>query len=87
MIFVLGGDGFLGKGITKILKEEGKSYKIIDKINYKKYINKKCDILINTSTNSYKYLAKIIFMILIILLSISNSIKNFKFKIYSYIIL
>ena len=84
MIFVLGGDGFLGKGITKILKEEGKNYKIINKTNYKKYINKKCDILINTSTNSYKYLAKKDYFYDFdnTVINISNSIKNFKFKKY-----
>ncbi len=82
-IFLKGGNGFLGKKIFSYLKKQH-TVIIIDKKNYKKYYNKKCDVFINCSTNSKKYLStfKNDFDFKNTFLNILNSIKNYKFKKY-----
>ena len=57
-IYLKGGKGFLGKEIYLKLKKFHNVI-LIDKKNYKKYFNKKCDLFINCSTNSKKYLSSI----------------------------
>lgn len=55
-VFILGGRGFVGSAISNHLS---KYYRItiISKNNYKNFLGKKCDILINANGNSKKFLS------------------------------
>ena len=65
MIFLLGAEGFLGKAICLILEKHKLKYAPITRKNYKRFIGKSCNILINSSTNSKNfYLKKILIMII-----------------------
>lgn len=57
MIFVLGGNGFIGSAFERQLRNLAMEYKIITRGNYKNFIGLKCDIIINANGNSAKYLA------------------------------
>lgn len=57
MIFILGGKGFLGSSYVRALDMAGERYEIITRENYENFKGKSCDILINASGNSKKYLA------------------------------
>lgn len=56
-IFLLGNKGFLGSFLEKDLNLNFDVYGINRK-NYSKYLNKKCDIFINANGNSKKFLAE-----------------------------
>lgn len=58
MIFLLGGNGFVGSGFARVLEAKKIPFAIITRENYAAYIGKRCDILINANGNSKKFLAK-----------------------------
>jgi len=84
MYFLIGGNGFLGSSFVRYFKRNKIKFKIITRDNYKSYINKKCNAVINCSTNSKKYIAEkypeIDFKETVY--NVINSIKNFKCKKY-----
>ena len=84
MIFLLGAEGFLGKAICLILEKHKLKYAPITRKNYKRFIGKSCNILINSSTNSKKFLSEKDFDYDYneTVNNVLNSIKNFKFKKY-----
>ena len=84
MIFLLGGNGFFGSAFIAYLKKKNIKFKKITKQNYKKFVNKNCDLLINCSTNSKKYIAEKFPTKDFILtpINVLNSIRDFKFKKY-----
>lgn len=55
--YVLGGDGLLGSAIIRELLKQKKNVTNINRKNYNKFINKKCDIFIYANGNSNKYFA------------------------------
>jgi nucleoside-diphosphate-sugar epimerase len=56
--FVLGGNGLIGSSIIKELLKKKQRVFNINRANYKKFINKRCDIFIYANGNSNKYFAK-----------------------------
>ncbi len=84
MIFLLGAKGFLGKAISLKLNKMSIKHVCITRKNYKKFVGKKCDILINSSTNSKKFLAEKNFDYDFkeTVQNVYKSIKDFKFKKY-----
>jgi nucleoside-diphosphate-sugar epimerase len=57
MIFIKGGNGFLGQGFVSYCQKNNLKYKIITRENYEEFIGKECDILVNANGNSKKFLA------------------------------
>jgi len=57
MIYILGGQGFIGSGIAKTCESAGRECTIVDLHNYESFRGKKCRILINAAGNSKKFLA------------------------------
>jgi nucleoside-diphosphate-sugar epimerase len=55
--YVLGGDGLLGSAIIRELLKQKKNVTNINRMNYNKFINKKCDFFIYANGNSNKYFA------------------------------
>jgi len=84
LIFVLGGEGFIGSAICRYLKKNKIKYSSITKKNYKKFLNKNCDIFINCNGNSIKWLSEKDYSIDFdkTVISTFKSTKDFKFKKY-----
>jgi len=84
---ILGGNGFLGAALAKYFSECGFAVTVITKGNYREYQGKWFDVFINANGNSKKfwanqnpeadYEASVI--------SVKNSLDDFKFKKYVYI--
>lgn len=58
MIFILGGNGFVGSAFVRFCQSNGLDYTIIDRTNYDEHLGKSCDVFINANGNSSKILAK-----------------------------
>lgn len=58
MIFLIGGEGFVGGGFARVLHERGLPFEIINRKNYDSFVGKSCDLLINSNGNSSKVLAR-----------------------------
>lgn len=56
-VFVLGGKGFIGSAFTRFCETREIDYDSIDLDNYEEFKGRDCDILINVSGNSKKYLS------------------------------
>lgn len=57
MIFIIGGNGFIGSAIVRYCQKNKKVYTVITRDNYDSYKGQSCSILINANGNSKKYLA------------------------------
>lgn len=57
MIFILGGNGFIGSAITRACQAAGMEHQIIDRKNYASKIGARCDVFVNAAGNSRKYFA------------------------------
>ena len=87
MIFVLGGNGFIGSAICKYLEDHQMPYQSIIRENYSSFIGKSCDVLINANGNSKKYIAEkepVIDFDLSVR-SVRSSIQDFKYGKYIYL--
>ena len=58
MIFIVGGDGFVGSAFARYCTRQGLEFAVIEPYNYQEYAGKRCDLLINANGNSKKFLAK-----------------------------
>ena len=58
MIFIIGGNGFVGSAFVRYCMQQQIEYQIITKKNYDKFVGQSCDILINANGNSSKLLSK-----------------------------
>jgi len=87
MIFVIGGNGFVGSAFIRYFKKNNIAHKSINKKNYKKYIGKECKILINANGNSKKYLAESndLLDFKLSTISVKKTLVDFKFKSYIYL--
>lgn len=56
-IFIIGGNGFIGSAFVRCAQKYKLDYEIIQKENYRDFIGKECDIIINANGNSKKYIA------------------------------
>lgn len=87
MIFVIGGNGFVGSGFVRHLHSQGIAVTVVDRTNYDQLIGAECDILINANGNSKKFLAKddpkAEFQASVV--SVRNSLVDFKFKKYVFL--
>ncbi len=57
MIFLIGAEGFVGSAFVRYFDKQQISYVAICRDDYKHFVGKNCDILINAAGNSKKYLA------------------------------
>lgn len=57
MIYILGGNGFVGSAFVRHCKKNKIDYVNVSRNNYNEYKNTKCDVFINADGNSKKYLA------------------------------
>jgi nucleoside-diphosphate-sugar epimerase len=85
-VFLIGGKGFIGNAINKILKKKF-LVKVINKKNFIKFANKKCEYLINANGNSKKYISEKNFFkdFKLNVLSTVSIIEKIKFKKYIHL--
>lgn len=57
MIFIMGGNGFVGSAYARLCESLNLEYKIITRENFDDFIGKSCDLFINANGNSVKFLA------------------------------
>jgi nucleoside-diphosphate-sugar epimerase len=58
VIFLLGGNGFVGSGVARELERRGETFEIITRQNYDQFVGRSCDLFINANGNSSKLLGK-----------------------------
>src|ERR1035441_4342456 len=58
MIFILGGKGFLGSSLVRHCRALGWDHVAIDRDEYASFVGARCDLLVNASGNSRKFLAR-----------------------------
>lgn len=58
MHFILGGTGFLGSAVVRMLERRGEPYVVITRDNYADYKGQRCDVFINANGNAKKFLAQ-----------------------------
>jgi nucleoside-diphosphate-sugar epimerase len=58
MIFILGGNGFVGSGFVRYCVANQLDHQVITRENYKNFVGQHCDIFINANGNSKMYLAR-----------------------------
>jgi|1048.fasta_scaffold01550_6 nucleoside-diphosphate-sugar epimerase len=87
MIYVIGGDGFIGSAYNRYCINNKIAVISINRSNYDKYVGTKCEILINANGNSKKFLStqnpKIDFIDSV--QSVQKSLIDFKFKKYIFL--
>lgn len=57
MIYLIGGNGFVGSAYARLFEAKGLPYRVITRANYDEYRGTACDVLINGNGNSKKFLA------------------------------
>lgn len=84
LIFILGGNGFVGSAFARVLAGLGRPFAVITRANYDSFVGKSCDILINANGNSKKFFAaddpKKEFQASVA--SVRNSLVDFRFEKY-----
>jgi nucleoside-diphosphate-sugar epimerase len=87
LIFILGGNGFVGSAFTRVLAGLERPFAVITRANYDSFVGKSCDIFINANGNSKKFVAandpKQEFQASVA--SVRNSLVDFKFKKYVFL--
>ena len=87
MIFLLGGNGFVGSGFARELKRTNTPFKTITRENYNEYVGQSCDVFINANGNSSKLLGrtdpKSEFRASVV--SVRDSLADFKFGMYVFL--
>jgi len=84
MIYIIGGEGFIGSAVVRFCQKSMFEYRVISRQNYNNYIGSSCDILINSNGNSKKYLGKEdpVLDFKLSVLSVRESLKDFNFNKY-----
>lgn len=57
MIYIVGGNGFVGSGIVRECERRGLSYQVVTRSNFEEFRGSSCELLINANGNSKKYMA------------------------------
>jgi len=57
MIYIIGGEGFVGSAYVRLCRARGLQHRIITRASYDVHIGTSCDVLINANGNSKKFVA------------------------------
>ena len=84
MIFILGGEGYVGQAYARLMVALGKPFAVITRSNYQDFVGKSCELLINANGNSKKFLADRdpVWDFDASVASVVRSIENFKAQRY-----
>ncbi len=56
MIFILGGNGFVGSAFARACEATGREYAVLTRANYEAHCGRACALFVNANGNSRKYL-------------------------------
>lgn len=86
-VFILGGKGFIGSAFVRFCHKTGVEFASIDLDNYRQFTGQGCDVLINASGNSKKFLTneKPVEDFRFSLEALLRSFFDFSFQKYIYI--
>jgi nucleoside-diphosphate-sugar epimerase len=86
LIFIIGGNGFVGSAVVRYCKQNDIPNEVITKENYHEFVGKSCKVLINSNGNSKKFLAtqdpKEDFRLSVT--SVRSSLVDFKYEKYVF---
>lgn len=84
MLFIIGGNGFVGSAIVRYCEQHQIEHQIITKKNYGNFVGRSCDILINANGNSSKLLSnkEPVEDFIKTVESVKKSLTDFNFKKY-----
>lgn len=87
MIFIIGGNGFVGSAFARYCQSQGLEHAVITRENYNEFIGHSCKILIDANGNSKKYLADKCELedFGASVRSVRASAIDFRYKLYVYI--
>ncbi|ABZ83432.1 nad-dependent epimerase/dehydratase domain protein, putative [Heliomicrobium modesticaldum Ice1] len=87
MIFILGGNGFVGSAFVRWCEEQQRPYVNITRDNYKDYVGQRCDVFVNANGNSKKFLAAKEPMsdFALSVESVRRSLEDFHYGVYVYL--
>lgn len=57
MIFLLGGNGFVGSALRRLFERNGLDHVVLTRENYAQYEGTACDVFVNANGNSKKFMA------------------------------
>jgi nucleoside-diphosphate-sugar epimerase len=57
MIFILGGEGFVGSAYPRLFEKLGLPHQVLTRANYDSFVGQTCDVFINANGNSKKFMA------------------------------
>lgn len=87
MIYVIGGNGFVGSAFVRLFERKGIPHRVIDRDTYHLFQGEPCDVLINANGNSKKFLADLhpVAEFDASVRSVLESLTSFKFGCYVYL--
>jgi nucleoside-diphosphate-sugar epimerase len=87
VIFIIGGNGFVGSAFTRYCEAQGLEHSVITRENYNNFVGHSCQILINANGNSKKYLAdeRELEDFDASVRSVRASLVDFRYELYVYI--
>jgi len=57
MIFLLGGNGFVGSALRRLIEQQGLDLVVLTRENYESHVGSACDVFLNANGNSKKFMA------------------------------
>jgi nucleoside-diphosphate-sugar epimerase len=57
VIFILGGEGYVGSAYPRLFQTLGLPHQVITRANYESFVGRSCDVFINANGNSKKFLS------------------------------
>ena len=57
MIFLMGGNGFVGQAYARLFTQRGLPFEIITRENFDSFAGRSCDLFVNANGNSVKFMA------------------------------
>ncbi len=57
MIFIIGGEGYVGSAYPRLFTRLGLDHQVITRANYADFVGRSCDVLVNANGNSKKFMA------------------------------
>lgn len=87
MIYIIGGNGFLGSGFARVCAHQGLDHQVITRENYTSLVGTECDLLINANGNSKKFLSRQdpVGDFEASVLSVRRSLSDFSFNTYVFL--
>jgi nucleoside-diphosphate-sugar epimerase len=87
MIFILGGNGFVGSALARVCATQGREHAILTRANYEAHRGQACSLLVNANGNSRKYLPKEqpLLDFDLSVRSVRASLVDFRFDTYIYL--